>query len=537
MRQVFFLTSNRAKLMHAKHLASEFAIDVRGRRQYGRAYIEPRTNERSSLLDASYRDALRRWNKDSPHDDTSFFFFEDTSVVIDALSREEEVPGLDVKYWMQDMTFDRLDGLLRESGNNRSVTVRSDVVLHIPSRFRAIFTTSDEYIVFTSVTKGSVARRDSRVGTNLLYPWLDSRSFNKWFVPSGKRLPLSEMPIDVADQFDIRRGSIGAMFKLLHKLGFIKRKEPSVRKDIQTLLPSFIAPVLLVCGLPCVGKTTLGEFLSEHHGYFHIEASDYMKREFYERHGHNSGLSIHDFADKALVKTPEIVVMPVLHEVESSGVGAAVITGFRSPLEIEIFLNEYRGEAPVVTWYLECKPSIRFHRSVTRKRKDAAASSEEFEARDELQLRMGLSLIRDKCADLTLRNERTKREFMSRAAKLLEVAKYRHWEPEPVEVPKVRPTSLEEAILIMMASRSDASAVSTTEIARLLNETFPGGGASTNKNNVSRYFNFRYSAYYSLESSEGVSKFTLSATGRSRAMQLLGRVRGPFSAMKQTPST
>ena len=63
MNKLFFITSNRAKLMNARHLALQYNAQIHGKKYYGIAYREPRSLNRTELLQRSYEDALKRWIK------------------------------------------------------------------------------------------------------------------------------------------------------------------------------------------------------------------------------------------------------------------------------------------------------------------------------------------------------------------------------------------------------------------------------------------------------------------------------------------
>jgi len=507
--------------MHARHLAQRFNAPVRGKKYYGIAYREPRSLNRAELLQKSYEDARERWFKTAgnPHD---FFFIEDTSLIIHALSKRREYPGVDVKYWMQEITFADLDAKLIRRGNNRDVTVRSDVVLHLPDDFCEHHRIKERVIHFTGKTEGFITEKEQPVETNLLYPWLDNRSFNKWFVPKGFRVPISALPIEVADRHDIRRNSIGAMLQYLSNYNVFGDHPEKVNLPVAKFLPHLFPPLLIVTGLPCAGKTTLGAFLSEQCGYYHIEASDFMKRAFYERHGMNSVLLIESFAEEALKKTPDIVVKPLLEEIERSKAEQLVITGFRSPAEIEIFRDCYRGSAELACWYIAAKQSIRFNRSVRRARHDGAETIDAFRKRDTLQCGMGLESIRRMLRDSTVRNEHTIEHYLQSCAQRLGLSPAKFRWPSLIELHE-RPTSLEEAILIGLAVHTPdkLSELSTTEIAHRLNKVFAGSSINTNKNNVSRYFNFKPHPFYKVSKADEVLKYSLSATGLSRALHLL----------------
>ena len=37
----------------------------------------------------------------------------------------------------------------------------------------------------------SLQMSENEIKTNLVYPWLDNKTFNKWFIPDGVSVPLS----------------------------------------------------------------------------------------------------------------------------------------------------------------------------------------------------------------------------------------------------------------------------------------------------------------------------------------------------------
>lgn len=521
MKSITFITSSRVKIAHAKHLAELFGIEISGKSYYGMAYQEPRCSDRDELLDDSYKDALERWRKTTGRAD-SFFFIEDTSVVIHALSAKGEFPGADVKYWMKSASFAELDTSLRSAKNDRRVTVRSDVVLHLPEWFREKIGAISSSMRFTGFQRGVIVQAEVPIETNVLFPWLDSKSFNKWFVPDGCQMPLSSLPIEIADAFDFRRDSIGSMFKFLEEHdAFIERKRNDPGYSTQ-FLPNFAPPILLVMGLPCAGKTTLGVHLSSSHGYYHIEASDFMKRAFHERHGYLSDVSIESFAERILQADPSIVVAHVLREIIGSRSDLVIVTGFRSSEEVRLFKLGYLGPSQVLSWVITANSSLRYRRSSNRARSDAPTSFERFKQRDKTQKQMGLGRIIKDHSCIKVTNEAGLCDYLAQCTARLNVSRVECEAPTRSKL-NSRPMSLETAILLGLAALESEGrgALSTTEIAHSLNELFADPELDTNKNNVSRYFNFRPSAYYQVQNAGGVAKFSLSATGRSRASRLL----------------
>jgi hypothetical protein len=99
---------------------------------YGKGYEEPRIYDRNKLLKESFNDAIARWKKNVSNYGGRLFFIEDTSVRIDALSDDNnEVPGVDIKYWMQSHNFTQLDTEVKKKGNNRKVSVSSHILLYL----------------------------------------------------------------------------------------------------------------------------------------------------------------------------------------------------------------------------------------------------------------------------------------------------------------------------------------------------------------------------------------------------------------------
>src|SRR3989338_9817 len=154
MFKLYFLTSSSIKLLHARYLSREYDVDILPKRYYGVAYSEPRIHDRSELLEKSIEDAKKRWIKNASSPRDKFFFIEDTSVIIHALSKDRDFPGADIKYWMKDNDFNSVDEMLKENNNDRSVTVRSDIILYLPKSIQEL--EGAEYKSFTSSTSGRI---------------------------------------------------------------------------------------------------------------------------------------------------------------------------------------------------------------------------------------------------------------------------------------------------------------------------------------------------------------------------------------------
>ncbi len=511
MIEIVFFTSSPVKLAHARYLCREYDVLITGFREktFGANYEEPRIYDREELIKQSYQDALKRWKKNVTASDERLFFIEDTSVAIEALSTEEqEIPGLDVKYWMAQTEFDTLDKQLKTLGNNRRASVRSDLVLHLSKDLREL-AQNKPYLCFTSSVNGSIVKKERIIETNPLYPWLDNKTFNKWFVPNGCKKPISILPIAEADKYDFRANAFREMLAFLEQSQKISRRsEPSKQQTLDVEEPLFI-----ICGPSCAGKTTLAEHLAEKFGYYHIEASDFMYLSYYQRHGVTSTVKIGDFAEQALKDQPEIVAQQILQNIQENKANLVVVTGFRSSLEIEWFQNYYTGGHPISVCFVTADANIRFERSVSRNRDETASNRETFDSTEKQQFAMGLGEIEKRFFTTLLKNNEKLDSYFSHFEELY--LKNKQLSPSK----QLATSELEKLILLALFKEwAGKKSFTTTEIAYLINASIPEKPKS--KNNISRYFNQRYYPYYDIKLIDGKRKYRLSNTGYGKACLL-----------------
>lgn len=519
MDKLYFITSSKTKLLHVRYLLRHFAVSIEPQQYYGVAYQEPRVHDRPELLARSFEDAMQRWSKGIA-ENLNLFFIEDTSVIVHALSdRQTEVPGVDVKYWLKTTTFATLDALLRESGNDRAVTVRSDVLLYLPSWLRKKELDSERYRIFSGFTQGTIVKQELQLISNPLYPWLDARSFNKWFIPSGESVPLSRLSIERADKHDIRRESVGGLAKFLEAQHLIRRKTGSVQRSTYSAALLDWPPVLVICGRPCAGKTTIGGILSDRYGYYHIEASDFMRLVYSERVEAGATISLDEFAARALQADPGIVARQILEEIGGAKERPIVVTGFRAAREIDIFRAQYRGDLQVEEVFVEARVVVRYKRCLQRDRQDAPQSTNEFKAIDRAQEKMGLSKVRKRDGIKRIVNEGSLQDYEEAFTRRFRL------QPVPFDARKAvvkceGVTRLEDRVLLTLAFGGACEPMTTTQIAQQTSVMFKKN-IITNKNNVSRYFNQRLRPYYRLLVRGKKRLYVLSSTGRSRAQAIV----------------
>jgi dephospho-CoA kinase/inosine/xanthosine triphosphate pyrophosphatase family protein len=529
MLEVIFLTTSRIKLAHARYLCRNHSIYISKQKHYGISYIEPRIYNREELLSESIKDAYGRLKNTIPAIDEKFFFIEDTSVIIHALSKEREVPGVDVKYWMLENTFASIDEQLKAAGNDRRVAVRSDLVLRVPQHLERLV--EERTITFTSFSRGRLTDREFEISTQPLYPWLDNQSFNKWFIPDGYNTVLSLLPIEEAEGCDFRKDAFNGMLSFLEKHGYI-RKHSIKNNDVSNyslnpaqqrnlFLPEPL--VFLVCGPTCAGKSTLANYLIEQYSYYHIEASDYMHLSYYRRHGVGSSVSIGDFAEKALLDYPSIVVDQIIDDMDELNDIPLVITGFRSSKEIESFIKQYRGSGRIEVVFVNADADIRFRRCKKRKRSDNKNQKSDFDIADDQQQKMGLKDIQDKYLNNTIINDGTYKEYYQRFETRYQKDLINFKSPLNLDNHSYKKNyDLEDQIILSLLIKHDKEEFfTTTQIAKLINKEFYSGENEKSKNNVSRYFNQDFHPYFDVQLIEGKKRFRLSQTGVGHAKWLL----------------
>lgn len=514
MFKLFFFTSSQSKLSNIRHLCKDRQVDILSFQEitYRANYNEPQIDDHEKLLRESFEDALQRWQKGFEYESNSqTFFIEDTSVVIHALSDKKDVPGPNIKYWMRDANFNEVDKLLKEKNNDRRVTVRSDILLFLPKAYRRE-NPERNFAHFTSSVDGFIVDKEEVFSTNLLYPWLDNKTFNKWFTPYENGKPISMLPINEACKYDFRQLNVLNMLNKLEITSLLK--ENQLQK--QLTFESFESvPTFILCGPTCTGKTTLAEHLSQSYGFVHIEASDFMHLEFYQRHGTQSSLKLVDFAQKALEDMPEIVAAQVIAYAQKSSSGPLVISGFRNIKEINWF-NEHYLKSPVIPVYIKTNFKTRLDRCKKRARDDHKGEVQDFKETDEKQYGMGLREL-EKKLDKVITNDLDKNELYNQFTTLFS-KDIKNLPPYLVKQ-RIKALTLQELILLSLLDEYDSKKYfTTTEISKLINQKLTTGQKA--KDNVSRYFNQTFHPYYEIEKTGKYKKYRLSNTGYSFALQI-----------------
>lgn len=524
MTDLTFVTSNQTKLAHARYLCRDYHVNILSYKKfyYGIGYDEPRIYDRKQLLTASFYDAAARWKRNVSGSEGRIFFIEDTSMRLEALSDDEnEVPGVDVKYWMKSTNFEKLDAELKKHGNNRKCSVTSHIILFLTEDLKKKSGIYDDYKIFTSTAYGSVTEKEHSFDTNILYPWLDNKTFNKWFVPEGYDVPVSMLDIDCADTGDFRKDAFKEMLYFLKTYGAIEDK-----RQIPNQLSLEFYDSYIICGRTCSGKSTLGKHLVDDYGYYHIEASEFMTHKRLDTHGTRSKVDKHLFAAEVLKTEPVFVVNRLIEYMHRNNIYERfVITGFRTKDEIQDFLVRFHSERLRLVFVNTCFEE-RFRRWKLRQREQDVYTEERFRDIDRVQDGMGIGEVATMQGIIPLSNDTTEVTDIYKcfARKFLRNQKKEHANIVNKELRYVK-ISLERAILITLALefRKDQSRwYTTTEIAHLVNNYFKL--IKRNKNNVSRYFNQAFYVYYEVQCVNRKNRYRISPIGYSEAIYILRHI-------------
>ena len=542
MFNLVFRTTNKAKFAHLQYALRDYDINLKTVGEYGKPYTEPRVFSRKEIIEESILDSINRELKKTSASSIvdaidaqkitseneldklyklyrgSAFIIEDTSVRINALSSEFlEVPGVDIKYWMKDMTFEKLDKLLKENGNDRKVSVRSDIVLFLPGLATP---DSTHYLNFVGISEGKIIENEISFETNRVYPWLDNRTFNKWFVPEDEKLPISMLDIDTASKYDFRIDAAKKMADYLISKKYVRLNNDEENERSIVQLQLFNQTGYIFCGPTCSGKSVLARHISRKYNYYHIEASDFMYLKFYQLHGANSNISIHDFATDILKEDPYVVSRQLVQYVNKIKTLPFTITGFRTKREIDFFLKFHRGENPIQLFYIDANVELRYERNVKRKRYDRLDNIEKFRKRDRLQFSLGLDYLVKDTELLHIKNEGTIKEYYKNFDLSYlgndNVLKY-CYKKDITKFTKKAPT-LEQAILLTLLKYYGDSYYTTHEVSNLINDYLSPIRKKVSGSNVGRYFNQRFRALYEIKLRGNTNTYRLSQTGISEAI-------------------
>jgi inosine/xanthosine triphosphate pyrophosphatase family protein len=255
-----FYTSSVPKYLQAKLVVEKFGLVLRYFRSRTDPYTENYELGKEQLLSKAIDEIKRTVGR------TSLFFVEDTSLRIDALSgsAQQDFPGLAVKEWFADTTFEALNAQLPKDVTGRRAVVKSDIALHVPGL--------DDPVMFHGETEGTIAATPPEFAENPHYPWLTPNSFNGWIIPLNATRRLGEMSLEESLEHDFR---VRALIALIHRL-----EEYAAVLNAPNECYSSVAPVsahvaqnslfgqggraLIVVGRICAGKTTFGLLANRH---------------------------------------------------------------------------------------------------------------------------------------------------------------------------------------------------------------------------------------------------------------------------------
>jgi len=391
---VFFYTSNTTKLLQARLLFMRSGYELRHFKGNREPYEENYALGTEELLSRAIKQVNEEFGV------RSVFFVEDTSLRIEALSAEGDFPGLAVKEWFPNTTFDELDEILRRRRNDRRAVIFSDIGLYVPTLSRPLF--------FHGETAGEIAASKPNFEESAQYPWLTPNTFNGWFVPDGASKRLGEMEFEESLDHDFRAKSLRDLLGRLQELNaalslrpnFYTVRRPTFARGQLSLIPEQSRIVLLVVGPKCAGKTTLSDHMAKYDSVSVYEASNVL-RGVAEEEG-----VIPSNSDEAFVfleaKGWDVVAQRISTYIEMNDTRWNIVTGLRTPEEL-LLIKERFPDTHIVL--VDADAKIRFERHNRRARDEDLKTFDAFQEEDEKQRKFGTLRVATEIAETTISNE------------------------------------------------------------------------------------------------------------------------------------
>ena len=398
--RVYFYTSNTEKLLQARHIferAGQTVSHFRARRE---PYEEDYRLSKHELLEEAISQVRSEFLV------RSIFFVEDTSIRIEALSHDDDYPGLRAKEWFASTDFAELDEQLRLAGGNRRAIVKSDICLHIPNL--------PELFFFAGETHGTVAEEPPDFRHNERYPWLTPQTFNGWIIPDGAISPLGSLSIEDSLDFDFRSKALRELLDFLQPINaavnlppnFYYRQRDETRGEPQPYLPHIfetaedrVPPIICIIGHKCAGKTTASEYVAANFGAAFYEASEQL-RLIAQDVGRTvqSGEDARQFLDEF---GSDVVARQISDQIQERA-GPIVVSGFRTIEEVNCLHSAHRN---VHVLLLQADQRIRFERHVSRGRDSHVRTPQDFRMLDLEQISFGLLEVGEEVADMVVTND------------------------------------------------------------------------------------------------------------------------------------
>lgn len=393
---VYFYTSNIEKFLQARTVFSRLGYIVRHYRGINEPYDEDYHLGTEALLERAVQQLADNFGL------RSVFFVEDTSLRLDALSTSAgDYPGLRVKEWFSEVTFEELDQQLKLNANNRSAIVKSDIALHLPKLRRPIY--------FHGETRGSVVDCPRKFEAPIQYPWLSPNNFNAWFVPDGKDRCLGEMEFEESWDYDFRIRAFLQLCRGLEELNavlnlpsFAYVRRPHVISE-QTQYPLLLSdnPVFCVIGPKCGGKSTFGDYISQN-----IDTTWYEASRMFQRILDDEGLNGTNVDPLKFLreKGMDLVAKKILEILRTDGRTLSLVTGLRT---MEELLTLRSHVSDIVLVCVDADQKVRYERHIRRARDSEIRTFAEFRKYDEEQSAFGLLRVAKDVADVIIENNDT----------------------------------------------------------------------------------------------------------------------------------
>ncbi len=435
---VSFYTSSTEKLLQARLVFARRGYKLQHFKGVNEPYDEDYTLGTERLLERAIKQITSEFGL------RSVFFVEDTSLRLEALSANDDFPGMGVKEWFAATSFEELARQIALRGGDRTATIKSDIALHVPTLSRPILIHGE--------VAGKVAQSPPKFSAGI-FPWLSPQNFNGWFIPDGATRRLGEMEFEESLLHDFRVRSLSKLIDRLEELNsavnlgprfYTARKPASSTDELLLPLPLSDIRVLIVVGYKCAGKTTFGDHLVERDETHVFEASAVL-RDIAAEHGDQINSS--EDATRFLKAHGEnAVAARVVQFIERLGYGLFVVTGLRIVDEVLLLMRRFL-DCRII--FVDADSRLRFERHLKRARDTDIKTFKEFIEQDDSQRNFGILQVGTELADLIVPNNSSLDEYGARVDRAVDSL----WNAKPRDK-KVRshaPSELERCLRALAA--------------------------------------------------------------------------------------
>lgn len=176
--------------------------------------------------------------------------------------------------------------------------------------------------------------------------------------------------------------------------------------------------LIVVTGLPGAGKSTVSNLIMEEYNFPVISMGDCVREEAKKRGVREDAKSMQEFiVELRKEHGPGVVAELTIKKIKELNGKFVVVDGLRSKEELEIFKKTFKR---ILLLVVVASIETRLKRLSRRRRADDPKTLEELQARDEVELNIGLREIINDNEGIKIENEKDLHELKHNVRKIIE---------------------------------------------------------------------------------------------------------------------